>query len=289
MRGVLNADDFSVCLRRIRADYERTYQPNINAVRQKYTNNPTGIVSPDVDNLLEAHLRQYFINAFLSALNWQFGVSPNEQLPNLIPEAPIKSKFEGTTRFLDYLGMDRVSGEALLIVETKRPNTFLPIPRNNEVTEEKSIANSISKSLAGKSKVRGVTQEWQEWLKTLSDYVQSVKNQSQNPPKRVVITNGEWLVLFADPEDAFISNNPTSNNIYVYKDRNCIEEFAAEIFGLLEYRKVLGQTPALEVGEVTFHINPTLVDALMHGLRLLYIENYQWDKDCHSIAGLLRG
>lgn len=272
MRGVLNADDFADRLRRIRADYEGIYQLSIKKIRQQFANNLTGKVPPDVDSLLEAHLRQYFINGFLKALNWRFGVSPDEGLPNLIPEAPIQSTFEGTTRFLDYLGMDGVLGKALLIVETKRPSSSLPVPRNNEIIEEESIANLISKALAGKSKVRGVTQDWQEWLQTLRDYVQSVKDQSQEAPKRVVLTNGEWLILFADPEDAFLSTNPTSAKIRVYKDCNRIEECAAEICGLLEYQKVVGRTPALEVGQVAFHIQPTLVDTAMYGLRLLYIE-----------------
>ena len=276
MRRVLNADDFSVRLRRIRADYERIYKPSVDKIRQKFANNPIGIVPPDVDSSLEAHLRQYFINGFLNALNWRFDVSVDKGLPNLIPEATIQSTFEGTTRFLDYLGMevgiDEALKKALLIVETKRPSSSLPVPRNNEIIKKELIANSISKVLAGKSKVRGVTQEWQKWLQTLRDYVQSVKDQSQDAPKREVLTIGEWLILFKDPEDAFISQNPNVDNIYVYKDRNCIEEYAAEIFGLLEYQKVLGQTPALEVGEVAFHIKPTLIDAVMYGLRLLYIE-----------------
>ncbi len=271
MNRVRNANEFDLQLRRIRSDYESLYQPRIDEIRKKYADNPTGNVPPDVDNSLEAHIRQYFINAFLSALNWRFESSPKDGLPNLVPEVPIHSFSEKTIRFLDYFGMDGVQKNALLVIETKRSNSLLPLPKRKKVLPRgESFESIVSSALLG---MVDLTEEWKEWLDALRDYVQSVKQQSNQAPKRVVINNGDWLILFVNPEDTFLSpGSRNAANIKVYESRKNLEDRYTELFGFLEYHNVLGKVPRLTLGEVAFHIRPELVDSAMHGLRLIYTE-----------------
>lgn len=214
MSPVRNADEFLLCYRRARGDYENLFRERIEKVRSIYSNNPTRRVPPDLDRALEAHNRTYLINALLYSLNWRLDKSPEQDLPNLVPEVPIISIDRGTTRFLDYLGMERNEGRPLLIVEAKRLSASLPRLKNP--SKQDYVASVICQGLNGIK----LTGDWNKWLETLRDYVRSVKNRSGQLPLRVVITNGEWLILFLDPENAFISDGDFDPaNILVWEDQ----------------------------------------------------------------------
>jgi hypothetical protein len=92
-------------------------------------------------------------------------------------------------------------------------------------------------------------------------------------PNRVVITNGDWLIVFLDPQDAFLEDGSANpNRILVFRDYTDIENRFSEAFLYFEYQQVLGEAPALTPGELSFHVSPEVVDRIMHGLHLLYIE-----------------
>ena len=107
----------------------------------------------------------------------------------------------------------------------------------------------------------------------IKDYVRSVHKQTQNVPRRVVITNGDWLVLFLNPSDSFIdieTLDPTT--VLVFTNKSDIEERYWELFNYLEHGSVLGKTWLLTPGELAFHLEGSILDRIMHGLRLRYIE-----------------
>ena len=79
-----------------------------------------------MDESLEAHIRVHVVNCLLAALNWRLNASPEDGLPNLLPEAPIRSTRAKSVRLFDYLGLESGDNSPLLIVETKRPSTSLP-------------------------------------------------------------------------------------------------------------------------------------------------------------------
>ena len=111
-----------------------------------------------------------------------------------------------------------------------------------------------------------------EWLVTLQDYVRSIFEQVRQVPRRVVITNGDWLVLFLDPYDTFVQEGtPNPNHILVFLDRDEIEQRHRELFRYLEHGHVSRTARGLEPGELSFHIAGDAVDRLMHGIRLHYI------------------
>jgi hypothetical protein len=116
---VRNADQFGRAFGRIKDDYDRIFAPRIANIRTEYGGTASKGGRIPVDDCLEAHLRVFFINSFLAALNWRPNCAPEDGLPNLIPEVPLRSTDRGTTRFLDYLGLERRTDRPLLIVETK--------------------------------------------------------------------------------------------------------------------------------------------------------------------------
>jgi hypothetical protein len=264
---VRNADEFLLRFRKIRDDYERLFGPRTAEIRKKYTESP---IEKLVDGSLEAHSRTYIVNALLAALNWRLDTSPEYGLPNLVPEAPVSSLEKGTIRFLDYLGLERETNSPLLIVETKRPSSPLPeLARLSDSPLSPSRAEVVSRGLAGEPLVR----EWSGWLTTLKDYVRSVHAKANRPPRRVVLTNGDWLILFLDPSDAFLDGGTRdAGRILVFLDRSDIEQRHAELFRHMEHGIVVDETPGLTPGELPFHVADDAVDRLMHGLCLLYIE-----------------
>lgn len=262
MSRVRNAGEFLLRLRRIRAHYDQVLRPRFAEIRRRYAGKPEGQF---VDQSLEAHARLYIVDSLLAALNWRPGIGSENGRPNLIPEAPIQSVEKKSIRFLDYLGLERDTDLPLLIVETKRPSA--PLPYTWKRAE--SYSEAVSRGLAGEPLKGG----WDAWLRDLMDYIRSVHARTQRVPRRVVITNGDWLILFLNPLDAFLEGgNRDPNWILVFEDYTDIERRFRQLFIHLEYQQVLGETPALTQGELTFHLGPEEVDRAMHGLRLLYIE-----------------
>jgi len=262
MSRVRNADEFLLCFRRISADYERDFGPRLSQIRRQYAGGPE---EWRINDHLEIHARTYFVNAFLAALNWRLDKQACDSLPSLVPEVPIRSEERRSIRFLDYLGLERETIRSLLIVETKRPSAVLPRASAPAAT----YSEIVSRGLAGEH----LLGEWNNWLKTLKDYVRSAQKRTQECPRRVVITNGDWLILFLNPCDAFLetgSCNPS--DILVFENRSDIERRFNEVFCNLEHQQVLGEHQALTLGELPSLAEGAKVDRVLHGLRLLYIK-----------------
>jgi hypothetical protein len=114
---------------------------------------------------------------------------------NLVPEAPIGSVGHGTTRYLDYFGFEHESGQALLIVEAKRLGSPLPILKNRPARKTESLSTlDVAEAILAGLQGDELLYEWGEWLHTLKDYFQSVQQRAESPPRRVVITDGDWCI-----------------------------------------------------------------------------------------------
>jgi hypothetical protein len=222
-----NAEDFLQEYRQIRFQYDGLYRHRIEAIRASYSDNPSGNVPPLVDNALEAHLREYFVNAFLRALNWRMDASVEAGLPNLVPEAPVVSSLEGTTKFLDYLGTENEETAPLLIVESKRPRS--PLPRRKSPTGRASIAAMADEPLASVIAAglggANLTGKWNEWIETLRDYVQSVFDRRDRAPRRVLLISGTWLVIFADPAASTDLKSALGRSAQVFEEASTLTAF----------------------------------------------------------------
>jgi hypothetical protein len=260
MSRVRNADEFLIRFRNISDDYEQIFGPVVSRLRATYVSPPH---QPCFHDRLEIHARTYYVNAFLAALNWRLDKNPTDDLPNLAEEVAVRSTADSSTRFLDYLGFEGNCAKPLLIVETKRPG--YPLPRAS--TETAAYSEIICRGLAGEP----LLEPWNQWLNSLRDYVRRVQQTSQVVPKRVVITDGEWMILFLDPQDAFLNTGrPVSSNILVYQNREAIEWRFDEVFRNLEYQRVAGTVNALVPSELPHYVTVDQVYRVLHGLHLLY-------------------
>lgn len=254
--------------------YETDYRPLLDGIRAQ-TISPVATVAPDIDESLEIHSRVYLINALLNSLNWRLECSPDEGLPNLAPEIPVTSAERGTRRFLDYFGFETSTLAPVLIVETKRPRSLLP---QRVLPMLGGELDSIGAVICAGIRDEALTGEWNKWLGTLRDYVGSVKKRTNHAPKRVVITNGDWLVLFLDPVDSFLAaGSPTPEKVRVWENRDAIEGRYESLFECLEHYSVLGITPVMSPVELRYHVSTEAFDRVMHGLRLEYSEEPKFE------------
>ncbi len=264
MRGVRNADQFLIEFRNARRNYEQRFRPTIERAFVSLAadlGRGDDIPTKYVDDQLEAHIRTYFVDFLLKALNWRLD-------NNLVPEAAVSSASRGTRRFLDYLGIESNTDRPLLVVETKRPNSPPPVIKLN-IRHDTDFSSVICAGLGGTELIG----EWNDWLNTLRDYVRSIQHRMNHVPERVILTNGDWLILFTDPVDAFLSDDgPTPEKILSWQNRDDLERNYVEIFRWLDYYAILQETPSLTIIDLPFFINKNAVDEVMYGLRLNYIE-----------------
>jgi hypothetical protein len=96
----------------------------------------------------------------------------------------------------------------------------------------------------------------------------------------MVITNGDWLIVFTNPDETFCQGRPDPRTIRVFLNRVDILRNYADVFELLEHQQVLGGVPPVAVEELAFYATSADVDRIMHGLRLIY----QVDEDFFAAA-----
>jgi hypothetical protein len=199
----------------------------------------------------------------LSALRWTIVPSAPAEIENMIPEAQV-DPITGSRRFMDYLGYEHTVDEPLLVVEAKRPTEF-PMPPNGSM----ETASALMSSWLERPEI--ALASWNTWLPSLENYVQSVAHRTGRFPVRAAITDGDWLVVFEHPEDAFGeggTHNP--DFIYVFANSEQITERYNLVFKLLDQREVSRRAREIPPGAVRGAVNPDRIVGLLHGLRVRY-------------------
>jgi hypothetical protein len=275
MNKFLHSGQFRDKFSGLREAYDNTYRRQLDRTRTLASENPTQKPSPLVDECLEYHARTYIINGFFEALNWP--LLSDDNLPALIPEAPIQSLEHGTRRFLDYFGLTTTTQKPLILIEAKRPSLKLPSDSN---PIDSDLPENISRRIAEGLKGESIGEEWGEILQTMKDYINSVTIHFSYSPLRAVITNGSWLILFVDPAHTFSEGVIDPDDIVIYSNPADIIKRAAEIWEYLEYSQVVGNADArvIQVGELPFSIDAKKIKKIMLGLKLKYFEQPTHDK-----------
>lgn len=253
------AADFRLAFRSLHANYKERFARKVAEFRTKYA--LPARKDAEVEAVLEAHIRTYVIDGMLAALRWVIVPSTPEQIENMIPEAQIDPA-TGARRRMDYLGYEQQVDEPLLILEAKRPTMF-PTPPNGSMEVLSAI---VSQWLATPQKAPG---SWRDWLPSLQDYVLAVAQRAGRFPVRAAITDGDWLIIFERPEDAFGGRGARDPNyIHVFPKAEEIIARYDRVFDLLDQRQVSRIAGEITPGEIRGAIDPARVVTVLHGLRL---------------------
>lgn len=258
--SVANAVDFRNRFQTAIGEYEEKVLLRLRELQQAM--DPV-LGGKPVDVELEAHIRTYVIDPLLSSLNW----TTNE---NLTIEALVRSEETGNRRRLDYLGTESNTLRPLLVVEAKRPSAPRPeADRNHDRSRSQILADALSQLKLNPDKALDLTKSWDEWIRTLYDYINSLAD----VPVRVAMTNGEWLIVFEEPRNAFVGADPVlPDAISYYSSRDEILKNAGKVFQSLNYDSMVPFGRALEVGELMGLVQAARVKEVMHAARITYVD-----------------
>lgn len=236
--------DFRRQITDLKADYERNCLPEIERVTAQIK----GVSSADLSGqgrayVLEAQVRQYLLDPILNFLGWNL-----ENPASLLVEDAVDSNVEGEhRRFMDYHGREKNKvgiDRSLLIVEAKRPNVILPGPAT---MSSKEIAMEIVKAIIAIStddtEYRTFTTDWISRLTALIEYATRTKALCEEAPVRVAITNGEWFIVFLNPEISLVRKSPSSEEILVFKNLDEVIDRANDFYECLGYSYLSSEIP----------------------------------------------
>ena len=198
------------------------------------------------DVALEVHARIYLIDPLLKELGWDVS-SPTTIVVEDAVEA-VSGSADSNRRFLDYHGRDNAEGRSLVIIEAKRPNSALPDPDKDDIPA--FFAQALRDMRLVKVEGPKLPGKWQEWVESLVDYADRAMSNFGHVAVRVLITNGEWFVVFKNVEATLLSDNPVKNNILVFSSLRDVEARSEEFYDLFSYRVLSGHIPPQHPSEL---------------------------------------
>ncbi len=180
------------------------------------------------DVALEAHVRQYLLDRALVALGWATGTAER-----MVVEDSVRSMDgRGHRRRLDYYGRDSNDRRSLLVVEAKRPSVKLPFGRHSLDERFCDFANAVLKSKD--SQVSGLT-KWHDILASSFDYIRSVAESNGAAPVRMVISNGDWFIVFSDLDNVVDGIPIVPSQLAVFADFREVQHRFEHFYRLLAY------------------------------------------------------
>lgn len=287
MSRCLNADNFRQALADVfrTADQVRAVLEQSKPVTADST--PAETLKTQRDFWLECHVRDFVIDQILSALNWQMQpwdaadgyIAANlvtEQSPNGSPR--FKAATDEHRRRMDYLGYSRETDSPLVVIEAKRPNIQLPgVPSPLSFPEGHPVGDIVAAALSGirdeTGVPKGVSAVWKEALEQVCRYCRTVCETRGVWPSRAMLTNGDWIIVFANPRNAFTSETEeaiSARHILVFESRKAVAERYAQLWELIEYSQLAKEDRRLQVAQVRFVIDTACIESCSFGLRISY-------------------
>lgn len=104
----------------------------------------------------------------------------------------------------------------------------------------------------------------------MNGYAQAVHERSGAWPKRVAITNGEWLVVFTNPQNAFAGGGGRdSRYVRVILSLLAVDQTASSVWQFLSYQLLLDEVECFTPASLIFSITGRDIDRVLHGLRVV--------------------
>lgn len=218
-----------------------------------------------IEELLERPTRRFLIDGLLRALDW------NPDVPGqVVEEVRSRDRDSGLPLFFDYLGRAQ-DGSPALLVEAKRFDADLPRRPRGEVPPSHEMGRLICDGLtllkAGTAELE-ILSSWKGWLTDLVGYVKSLSDSEQKGLARVVITAGQWLVVFKRPYVSFVAGDALNpNDVVCFSSFEEMETRSNEIFDLLNRARLIDTLQlTMDIGEARAVIKPADIQAIFRGV-----------------------
>ena len=189
---------------------------------------------------LEHTTRVNLLDELIKALGWRLSSGKE-----IVEEARLQSE---TTLFIDYLGVDPEKKTPLLIIEAKAWNKPFIRPRDGRVKGE--TGELLQKAIAHIRLEEDPTRsplilEWHEWLVQVRDYVKGLREKHNHSVQRLVITSGQWMIIFSKPVQTFCTDEPLDNDQWMILRKESFVEESDDIYDLIARKNLVKSPPRL--------------------------------------------
>ncbi len=213
----------------------------------------------------ERDTRIFFFDRLLQLLGWNLGMGGN-----VAQEARIKA---GTTKFVDYVGINQDTRAPILILEAKAWDK--PIIAGKGEMHDWSKVNLIIDAVrhVNEGGSRGdspVTSEWYDHISQLAGYIRGFSDQYGHSVSRAVLSSGQWLLVFAEPVSTFSCSQIDDQQIYLF-ERDGYVKNAHIIFRLLARVKIADSVPfPIRSSQLRNYVSKEKFIAAYHGVLIHY-------------------
>jgi hypothetical protein len=218
--------------------------------------------------ILEHTTRKFFLDGIMQSLGWSLGSNGN-----MVEEARIKAD---TTTFMDYVGVSNNQRAPLLIVEAKAWDKPFVTAKTSGTEREEGNEYLISRAIdhiKNEGSVEGspVTNAWHDYLLQIYGYVKNLKEQYDHDVKRVVLTSGQWMLIFDSPSESFLHSSPINTSSITILHKSEYISHSSDIFALLARETLVTEAPKiLRPSQLPSYINQKNIDNVFHGIHVCY-------------------
>jgi hypothetical protein len=228
---------------------------------------------------LEAHARLHLIDGVLQTLGWS--VTPNVDVferftQNMSIELSLRPPDAVYAKRLDYFGFDSQTRASLLAVESKGPDLVMPASGAPlSPTDHPWISEllAVARSNGGlRTPVTHLSGSWVKDVHQLADYVRRiVRTPGTTMPRRALLTNGTWYVVFAEPAVMLPgAQRKEGPDIYVFDSQDAVLRHLPTFCELLAYSSLALPLPTIPSGAIRSHIDPTRIHRTANAIHLFH-------------------
>lgn len=213
--------------------------------------------------MLERATRRFLLDRLLLALDWD----PDE--PDSVTEegrgwGPQRQRF-----YFDYVGVVPATQKAVLLFEAKGYDVTAPRKADKAPPLAREMAALLAEALDAmhRDETPEILGEWQGFLQDLKDYVEALDRDGVADLKRVAISSGKWLIVFEDPENAFLSGKPDADLIKCFPTLDEVVDSAEAIHSLLHRRQLVDTLPTvISIFDAIRYVIPAEIDQFAQGV-----------------------
>lgn len=188
------------------------------------------------DQLLEHTTRIHFLDSLAELLGWRLGLGGD-----MAQEARLKN---GTTTFMDYLGVAADTNAPVLLIEAKAWDKPLITPKAATSFDRAGlIAQAVDHWRDGGNRATSPAMgDWHDYVEQVGNYVKGLWDRHGHPLPCAVITSGQWLVVFTKPMVTFVHGPATASDIKIFQKEDYRSQ-ALKLYSLLSKKSLCVETP----------------------------------------------
>ncbi|MDE0422425.1 MAG: hypothetical protein OXK76_16295 [Gammaproteobacteria bacterium] len=216
----------------------------------------------------ERETRAWFHDRLLALLGWDLGIGGD-----IIQETRVK---DGSRYFIDYVGLKTQQPPAPVLLLEAKPwgQPWVAARTAGQSTPSSAdliVAGLQHVSAGGQKDTAPVNTLWHDHLEQASDYANAVYASGANDVSRLILSSGDWMVVFTQPIATFVDRKRVdASHVELFAVADYVKH-GRRIFELLSRWSLADQIPfALRVGQLGSYLAPDIEYSVYHGVHVTY-------------------